>query len=102
MREPLATELEVELPLEEDEAVGVLPVYVGGWSAFVPQAGVGQDELRTVDENADGRLGEIDQGLAGARHARAALRRLAKAVEGPAEALFQVDLRLPAELFTRA
>jgi hypothetical protein len=66
----LVAELERVLALEHDEAVRVLAVEVAPRAALGARAHVGDDELGSVDEDADGRVLGVYKRLAGARHAR--------------------------------
>ena len=60
--------VDLQVAVEEDEAVGVAAVDVERRAALGAQAGVGHDELGAVDEDEDGGVGDVDERLAGAGH----------------------------------
>ena len=60
--------LDLQVAVEEDEAVGVAAVDVERWAALGAEARLGHDELGAVDQDEDGGVGDVDEGLAGARH----------------------------------
>ena len=100
-RRALVAELERVLALEHDEAVGVLAVEVPARAALGARAHVGEDEVGRSTRTRTVASADVHERLAGARHGAQPTSR-AQAVERALQALVELDLRLPAELFTRA